>query len=671
MKQSTRAGLIACLFALASSVMCCSTYADDTTSSKLTDIEIMFGNPVAGKAELSPDGNKVAMLIAVRGDRIKLAVMDLATNDLKVIAGSKIADISDFHWLNSSRILYSVSGSNSISLIAPGLISIDADGNNQAILVSPQRRFGTSLSTTFSEFFDVDNSGTSDSFFATRPIISNTWEIKGNYLGKIDSHTGERTPVPRPGDVLQWVIDQHGVPRIAVILDNNVLRVFHRRTSTDEWQKIWESNSSDPNMIEPCCFAGDNDFYVFARNGRDTLAFYRFDLERNKLDDQPIVASAEYDLMVAPLIDGTTKHLLGVRYATDAFSTVWFDARLKEIQQDVDKMLPGTINDLLPARGGSLHRILVRTQSDVVPPTYVVYDAQTKKLRGLGKPYPELDLKSMAHQDMVRYPARDGRSIPAYLTIPKGTEGQPHPLVLVVHGEPGSRGAVWGWDPKVQFLASRGYAVLQPEFRGGTGFGFDHYRAGWKQWGLAMEDDLADGVMWAIKNGYADPKRVCIFGGSYGGYAALMGLAKYPGMFKCAVDVAGVTDLSLMYKAEWWSDVSDEARAYDLPLRVGDPKTDAKMLHDNSPLNLVEQIHQPILVVHGVDDLRVPVKHARRFYDAIREHNKDVQLVEYEDEGHTLSSVKDVIDFWRRVDKFLAKHLAPTQLPAAVPSGSK
>lgn len=238
-----------------------------------------------------------------------------------------------------------------------------------------------------------------------------------------------------------------------------------------------------------------------------------------------------------------------MRYTTDAEVTHWFDTDMNAQQAEVDRLLPSTANVLTPARRGTAPHTVVRAFSDRQPPQFLLYHRGTKKLLRLGAAHPDIRPAQMGAGDFVRIQARDGLPIPAYLTLPPGEQNTKLPLVVLVHGGPWARGAAWGWDAEVQFLASRGYAVLQPEFRGGTGFGQKHFKAGFKQWGQTMQDDLADAARWAIAQGVADPKRVAIAGASYGGYAALMGLVKDPDLFRCAVNWVGVSDLNLLYSA--------------------------------------------------------------------------------------------------------------------------
>ena len=258
----------------------------------------------------------------------------------------------------------------------------------------------------------------------------------------------------------------------------------------------------------------------------------------------------------------------------------------------------------------------------------------------------------------ARYQARDGMAIPALLTLPAGG-ARKAPLVVLVHGGPYVHGNHWGWNPETQFLASRGYAVLEPDFRGSTGYGDTHFRAGWKQWGLAMQDDIADGARWAIAQGHADPKRICIAGASYGGYATLMGLVRDPDLYRCGINWLGVTDINLLYDGHWTSDSDLDSgyKKYGMPVLVGDQVKDAAQLKATSPIEQAARITQPLLLAYGGVDRRVPIYHGTKFRDAVSRTNKQVEWVSYQDEGHGWSMPQTRIDFWGRVEKFLDKHI--------------
>jgi dipeptidyl aminopeptidase/acylaminoacyl peptidase len=215
----------------------------------------------------------------------------------------------------------------------------------------------------------------------------------------------------------------------------------------------------------------------------------------------------------------------------------------------------------------------------------------------------------------------------------------------------------WRWHPEVQFLASRGYVVLQPEFRGSLGFGQDHFRAGWRQWGQAMQSDLADAARWAVAQSIADPQRIGLLGASYGGYATLMGLAQEPQLFRAGIAWVAVSDLDMMYGLRW-SDFTQETRALDLPRLMGDRVADAAMLRANSPVHLAGRITNPLLLAHGAWDVRVPLDHAEVMRKALAPHNRQLEWVVYDNEGHGWQRPDNLADFWQRVERFLARHLA-------------
>jgi dipeptidyl aminopeptidase/acylaminoacyl peptidase len=243
------------------------------------------------------------------------------------------------------------------------------------------------------------------------------------------------------------------------------------------------------------------------------------------------------------------------------------------------------------------------------------------------------------------------------VTHPPGAKAdQALPAVVLVHGGPWLRGVDLDWDAEAQFLASRGYRVIEPEFRGSDGYGYKHFNAGWKQWGLAMQDDLADAVQWAAREGLIDPARVCLSGASYGGYAALMSPIAHPGVYRCAASFAGVTDIGLMYTVNW-SDFSQAARKYSMPVLIGDLTKDAELLAKASPLMRVAEIKIPLLLAHGRADRRVPIEHAQQFTAAAWRAGVSVQRIDYSDEGHGFVKPANQADYFGQLEIFLEKSL--------------
>jgi dipeptidyl aminopeptidase/acylaminoacyl peptidase len=265
----------------------------------------------------------------------------------------------------------------------------------------------------------------------------------------------------------------------------------------------------------------------------------------------------------------------------------------------------------------------------------------------------------MGSVEFERIKARDGHDLPVWLTRPAGTTAkQALPAVVLVHGGPWVRQGSWRWDPMAQFLASRGYLVLEPEFRGSDGYGLKHLNAGNRQWGQAMQDDVSDVLLWARQQGLANDK-ACIAGSSYGGYSTLMGLIKNPELFRCGSASFAVTDLMLMVKGSWWveDDVSDATRKHSLPERVGDPVKDQEMLLAQSPVTQAHRLRAPLQLMWGDEDKRVPLTHGHRLRSEMRKAGLEPEWVVYEGEGHGLRKLENRTDMARRLESFLARHL--------------
>jgi dipeptidyl aminopeptidase/acylaminoacyl peptidase len=359
---------------------------------------------------------------------------------------------------------------------------------------------------------------------------------------------------------------------------------------------------------------------------------------------------------VSPLIlDPQTYELIGLRVDGDRPETYWFRDQEARIQATLDRALPGAVNVVRRLDEG---RYAVRSRSDRDPGTFFVFDTNARQLKEIGRPYAWIRPEQMGRTELLRYAARDGLEIPAYLTLPAGKEAKKLPLLVWVHGGPWARDH-WGWDPEVQFLASRGYAVLQVNYRGSTGFGRKHLVSSFRKLGQEMQNDLTDGVEHLVKTGVADRSRVCIGGGSYGGYATMMGLVREPGLFKCGINVVGVTDLF------WWLDLGyTDFNAFDaeasgawLRMTVGNPSSDGQMMRENSPRLQAGKIKAPVLFVHGGGDMRVPIKHAEGMRDAMKDKELPFEWVVYPEEGHGFLKESNRSDYFRRMESFLARHI--------------
>ncbi|MGZ5194078.1 MAG: prolyl oligopeptidase family serine peptidase [Ramlibacter sp.] len=630
-------------------------------------VEAFFQNPTIARARISPDARHVAYLMGSPTQRTQLVVLDTEKLTMKVVAGFTDSDIGSVQWVNEKRLVFTVDDHQRAvgdRYWGPGLFAVDADGSEFRPLVDIQWRIGQDMSAASRKVLDPNvrllatmHGKDSDDILVTHPQYTVAREFDALTVLRLDTRTGHSETLSRPAKSWVWASDAQNVPRATASYDGDRAALHYLDPATKEWTKLAEWDRVRGGGIYPLAFTPDGTLYVRAHNGRDTSGIYRYDIAKKALDAEPVLSAKGYDFVGGLIQDRTG--VLGIRYATDALGTVWLDDRLKKLQARLDARLPGTINIIdIPYRG-EVPFVVVHVFSDVQPGMVLLYNTQTDKLMRMGTALPAIDPQKMAHRNLVHYKARDGLDIPAWLTLPPGAKAdQKLPMVVLVHGGPWARSPYWEWEADSQFLASRGYAVLEPEFRGSTGFGSKHFKAGWKQWGLAMQNDIADGTRWALAQGTADPARVCIAGASYGGYAALMGLVNDPDLYRCGIEWAGVTDIDLMYSISvFTSDTSDDAKRFDMPIMIGDRVKDAQQLKATSPLEQAARIKQPLLMAYGGSDRRVPIEHGTKFRDAVQKTNADVEWIEYREEGHGWLLVKNRVDFWTRVEKFLDRNI--------------
>jgi dipeptidyl aminopeptidase/acylaminoacyl peptidase len=330
----------------------------------------------------------------------------------------------------------------------------------------------------------------------------------------------------------------------------------------------------------------------------------------------------------------------------------FFDDQRRGLQERLEQLLPG-VEVAVAGMSKDETKTLVVTYTDRSQGTYYFYDRATDKLTKLVDISPWIEEANMAPMKPVQYTSRDGLTIHGYLTLPIGVEPKNLPVVVNPHGGPWYRDR-WGFNPEVQFLANRGYAVLQMNFRGSTGYGKAFWEASFKQWGRTMQDDITDGVQWLIKEGIADPKRVAIYGGSYGGYATLAGLAFTPDLYACGVDYVGVSNLFTFMNTfpPYWE--LGRKMVYEM---VGDPEKDKDLMTAASPFFHADKIKAPLLVAQGANDPRVNKAESDQIVDALKARGIDVPYIVKDNEGHGFMLEENRFDFYRAMEAFLGKHL--------------
>jgi len=626
-----------------------------------------FRNPDVGDAQLSPGGQYAALLRKGESGRMRLVVIDpVAPQSAITIAPPEDVDVHSVHWVSDDRLVFDVIDWRGERTTANGgLFAVDRDGSHFLPLIAPTFRFhqdvtGTrirsrELPATYT-LFSATHDGSGDVIVAENLFDNkDPFNARAVVLYRLNTRTRQirALTLGQPPGVLDWVLDADDVPRVATGYVDARRTVYLRGTDPKQWIVLGEFDRYRSDEFVPLFFGFDGALYV--RHG-PVGSLFRFDLAQRRFDDQPTLELPGFDVEPDPVLDFRARQVLGYQYKTDAARTAWLDPGLAALQRRIDAALPDTINTIGCDQCLTSPLLLVTSSSDRQPARYSAFDRASGRLLDLGGALPWIEAPQMGRREFIHYRAGDGRSIPAYVTLPPDRNGKPFPLVVLVHGGPFVRGGYWEWDAEAQFLASRGYAVIQPEFRGSRGFGFDFFKAGWHQWGLAMQDDLADAARWAVAQGMADPNRIAIAGASYGGYAALMGLVRNPETFRCAVEWFGVTDIDLIYSVSW-SDISEADLRYGEPALVGDPVVDAEQLKATSPLQNAGRISQPVLMAYGTQDRRVPLVHGEKLRAAIATPRDDFKWIVYTGEGHGLRKENDRIDFWTRVEKFLDRYL--------------
>ncbi len=598
---------------------------------------VLFGNPVKSAPQLSPDGKRLAYLAPDKNDVLQVSVQSVGKDDARVVTADKKRGIRNYAWTYAPDSLIYVQDD-------------DGDENYHVYLINLADNLVRDL-TPF-QGIRAEILGIHPDFPNELLVSLNLRDRKVHDVYRIDLTTGALVlDTKNPGDVLRWgwVIDARFRVRGARAAGGDggtVVRV--RADDKAEWQEVvnWGPDDSEGEVIG---FTKDGkSLWLTSSAGRDTLALVKRDLETKK--DTVIAENPKADAG-AVLFNPTTYEVEAI-----AFNHARLDwqALSDEVAADL-KFLQGAERGQpsVVSRTKDMQVWPIAYSSDVKSTEYHVYDRKAKRLTALFKAQPELERYTLAPMKPVTIPARDGLELVCYLTLPVGVEAKQLPMVLLVHGGPWGRDS-WGFNAQVQWLANRGYAVLQVNYRGSTGFGKKFLHAGDHEWGAKMHDDLLDAVAWSVKEGTVDAKRVAIFGGSYGGYAALVGATFTPDTFACAVSVVGPSNLVTLLKSipPYW-----EPQRKLFALRVGDVDTEEEFLKARSPLFKVDQIKAPLLIAQGAKDPRVKQAESEQMVEAMRKANKPVEYLLFEDEGHGFVRPQNRMRFCAAAEGFLAKYL--------------
>lgn len=602
---------------------------------KLIPREILFGNPTRMSPKLSPNGKHLAY-VAPHNGVLNIWVRTVGKNDDNVVTNDTKRGIRSYFWSpNGKKLLY--------------IQDKDGDENNHVYAIAPtggEAMDLTPIDGVRAQIIQVERTRPSEILVGLNDRNPQLHDVY-----KININTGKRVLVQKNDIVATgWIADHKLQVRAASVLTPaGGSKLVYRPGARGPFKDLMTWPAEDLFTSAPLFFAKDNrTLHILSSVGSNATELRALDTRTKKEKVTARDASADVsEIVVHP-----------TSYKIQAVGL----SRARTEWKVLDQSIAGDFAALGALHAGDFNIIdrddadktwLIAYSQDKGPIAYYAYDRKSKKGTFLFSHRPELEDLPLAEMKPVTYQARDGLTIHGYLTAPVGVEAKNLPAVIMPHGGPWYRDS-WGFDAFVQVLANRGYVVLQPNFRGSTGYGKQFLNAADKEWGGKMQDDITDGTRWLIDQGMADPRRICIMGGSYGGYATLMGLAKEPDLYACGVDIVGVANLITWLETipPYWVPFR-----HVLYQRVGNPETERAFLESRSPVYLADRIKAPLFIAQGANDPRVPRAESTQIRDAVKKNGGEVHYMEFADEGHGFARPENRLKFLAAAEKFLAEKI--------------
>ena len=604
----------------------------------LIPLRDFFRNPETTAYQISPSGESIAFLRPFES-RLNVWVQSVKGGESRRITGVTERDITSYFWKTDAYILFSQDSGGDENF---HIFSADPNGNHIRDLTplpGVQARLVDDLHDHPNELIVALNQRNREIFDVYR----------------LNVQTGELACIAEnPGNIDHWLTDHEGNIRVATTTDGVNTSLLYRDSPEETWKKVLTTSFRE--SFSPQFFTFDNRrLYGVSNLGRDKSAAIELDLDTGR-EVQVLAENSQVDIS-ALSYSRKRKVLTLATFTRWKTERIFFDQTTETLYQELERRLPGYEVGVISANDDETI-FVVRTFSDRSLGAFYLYDSPSGDLTKLADRAPWLPEDQLSEMKPIEYQAQDGLTIHGYLTLPQGREPKDLPVVINPHGGPWHRDS-WTFIPEVQFLANRGVAVMQMNFRGSTGYGRKFWEAGFKEWGGKMQDDITDGVHWLIRRGIADPERVAIYGASYGGYAVLEGLVKTPDLYAAGVDYVGVSNLFTFFKTipPYWAPYLE--MMYEM---VGHPEKDKDWFQEHSPALNADKIVKPLLVAQGAKDPRVNINESNQIVEALRKRGVEVVYIVKENEGHGFQNEENRFDFYEAMEKFLNTHLRPAVL---------
>lgn len=593
-----------------------------------------FKNPEKTAYQISPNG-KYLSFKAPWETRLNIFVQEIGKDEAVRLTNEKDRDIGPHFWAKD-RILYlkDKGGDENFKLYG-----VNPDGSNLICF--------TDFDSVTTQIIDVLEDLPGDDII----IGLNKRDKQVFDAYRLNTKTGEMTMIgENPGNIDSWILDHDGKLRAAVTTDGVNKSLLYRAEEKDSFDVVLTTDFRE--TLSPMFFTFDNkNLFALSNLGRDKTAVVEYD-PVNKKEVRVLYENPDYDVSYASY-SHKRKVLVAASYVSWKRERYFFDNEMRAIFEDITSQLGDNVEIAITGYTKEENKYIIRTYSDRTMGSYYLYDVAEKKLENLCDVSPWLKAGEMAETRPIEFKSRDGLIIHGYLTMPNCDVKTNLPVVVNPHGGPWHRDS-WGFNAEAQFLANRGYAVLQINFRGSTGYGRKFWEASFKQWGKTMQDDITDGVNWLIEEKIADKDRIAIYGASYGGYATLAGLTFTPDLYCCGVDYVGVSNLFTFMKTipPYWKPYLDMMYAM-----VGDPAKDSLLMAEASPVFHVDKISKPLLIAQGANDPRVNKAESDQMVEALKKRGIQVEYMVKDNEGHGFYNEENQFDFYEAMEKFLAQHM--------------